>query len=206
MPKVTDEHRERRRQQILDAARECFIRKGFHQTSMADVFEGCGLSSGAVYGYFRSKDEIIAAIADEVLRQVQAIIDPAVTKDPTPAMDELMNSILKGVDGQGFDVKFAYLAPQVWAEASRNDALGDVVRVEYERVRAMLAGVVTRQQEAGLLSADVAADKVAKVIFGAVLGYIIQRLMMGDVDPDTYAEGLAGLLASTESPGSDRVG
>jgi AcrR family transcriptional regulator len=49
MPKVSQEHLERRRQQILEAATECFARQGFRGTSMQDIFDASGLSAGAVY-------------------------------------------------------------------------------------------------------------------------------------------------------------
>ncbi|WP_369028857.1 TetR/AcrR family transcriptional regulator, partial [Nocardia farcinica] len=63
MPRVSEEHLERRRQQILVAAQRCFSRKGFYNTSMQDVFAESGLSAGAVYRYFKSKDELVAALA-----------------------------------------------------------------------------------------------------------------------------------------------
>jgi AcrR family transcriptional regulator len=198
MPKVTDEHKVRRRQQILDAARECFVRKGFHQTSMADVFEASGLSSGAVYGYFRSKDEIIAAIANEVLTRVDRIVSPAFNSDPVPTLNGLMRQMLETAEGIGFDDnEFARLAPQVWAEASRNATLGDPVRVEYRRLRGSMADVIQRQQNAGMISPEVSPEKVAMVVFGALLGYIVQKLVLGDIDPESYAQGLADLIGAS---------
>jgi hypothetical protein len=47
MPKVSKEHLERRRQQILEAATECFARQGLHGTSMQDIFDASGLSAGS---------------------------------------------------------------------------------------------------------------------------------------------------------------
>jgi len=61
VPKVSEEHADARRQQIIDAAYRCFARKGFHQATMRDIYEEAGLSPGAVYHYFDSKDEIIRA-------------------------------------------------------------------------------------------------------------------------------------------------
>ena len=64
MPKVAKEHGEARRRQIVDAAYRCFARRGFHQTTMRDIYQEAGLSPGAVYHYFASKDEIIQASFD----------------------------------------------------------------------------------------------------------------------------------------------
>ena len=60
MPKVTEEHVEARRRQILSAALRCFAREGFHRTTMQDIFREADLSPGAVYSYFKGKDELIA--------------------------------------------------------------------------------------------------------------------------------------------------
>jgi len=62
MPRVSEDHLTARREQILAAARRCFLRKGVHNTSMQDLIGEAGMSVGAVYRYFRSKDEIINAI------------------------------------------------------------------------------------------------------------------------------------------------
>ena len=68
MPRVTDEHRAARREQILSAAIACVAEEGFHKTTMAHVIQRSGLSAGAVYGYFRGKDEIIGAMRGAKLR------------------------------------------------------------------------------------------------------------------------------------------
>ena len=56
MPKVSQEYSEARRRQIIDAAYQCFARKGFHQTTMRDIYAEAKLSAGSVYHYFDSKE------------------------------------------------------------------------------------------------------------------------------------------------------
>src|SRR5947199_7682663 len=65
MPKVSEEHLDRRRRQVVDAAVACFAREGFHRATMHDICREAGLSPGAVYRYFSGKQEIIEAIAAE---------------------------------------------------------------------------------------------------------------------------------------------
>ena len=90
MPKVSDEHRAARRKQIVDAGRHCVADQGFHKTTMSDVIRESGLSAGAVYGYFRSKDEILAAIADDALGNVDEIFG----KPPDPYDDRSLTLVL----------------------------------------------------------------------------------------------------------------
>jgi TetR/AcrR family transcriptional regulator, transcriptional repressor of aconitase len=65
VPKVSEEHLDARRRQIVDAAIVCFARDGFHRATMQDICREARLSPGAIYRYFSGKDEIVEAIADE---------------------------------------------------------------------------------------------------------------------------------------------
>lgn len=78
MPKVSAEHRAARRDEILDAARACFLRNGFHASTMQDVFAESGLSAGAVYLYFAGKEEIVRAIALEAVTEIGSTLGPLV--------------------------------------------------------------------------------------------------------------------------------
>jgi AcrR family transcriptional regulator len=194
MPRVSDEHRAQRRQQILDAARRCFIRDGFHQTSMVDIFTEAHLSAGAVYGYFKGKNDIIIAIADDVVGRIAEIIRPIIEQDPTPTVDVVVRAGLTEVESWAFDDDgAARLAPQVWAEAIRNPELAAVIQARYAEIGEALAGLAVKQQEAGRIAADANPRDVVPVIFGAIFGYILQRLLYGAVTPDSYADGLAAL-------------
>src|SRR5260370_28046419 len=77
MPKVTEAHLEARRQQILDAARTCFARKGFHQATMQELGLAAELSHGAIYRYFPGKDAIIEALCAEGLERMTAQVAAA---------------------------------------------------------------------------------------------------------------------------------
>jgi len=59
---------EERKEQILDAATEVFAQKGFDHARMDDIVEETGLSKGALYWYFKSKDDIIFGIMDRMFQ------------------------------------------------------------------------------------------------------------------------------------------
>jgi AcrR family transcriptional regulator len=60
-----------RRQDILDAALECFSTMGYEQTTLADIRERAGASTGSIYHHFGSKERIAAALYLDGLRQTQ---------------------------------------------------------------------------------------------------------------------------------------
>jgi AcrR family transcriptional regulator len=55
-----------RRKQIMDAALTCFTRKGYTNTTMDDIVAESGLSKGALYWYFKSKDDLFTEMVGSV--------------------------------------------------------------------------------------------------------------------------------------------
>jgi len=64
MPKLKPETLQKRRQHILDCAEQRFAEAGFHRTTMHDICDSAGISAGALYSHFRSKEDLIAGIAE----------------------------------------------------------------------------------------------------------------------------------------------
>ena len=93
MPRVGEEHRAQRRRAILDAAVACFDRRGLHGTTMQDIIAESGLSVGAIYTYYASKDAIIAAIASERHARERELLDAAIAADdPRAAMHAFVDT------------------------------------------------------------------------------------------------------------------
>ena len=79
---------EERKEQILEAATEVFIRAGFHKARMDDIAKQAGLSKGALYWYFDSKDAIIQAILDRMFGREYEKLAAFVEAD-IPAMEKM---------------------------------------------------------------------------------------------------------------------
>jgi AcrR family transcriptional regulator len=62
MPKVTQEHLDRRRDEILDGARRCFARFGYEGATVRLLEQEIGLSRGAIFNYFPNKWELFFAL------------------------------------------------------------------------------------------------------------------------------------------------
>ena len=77
MPRVSAAYLEERRAHVLASAARCFAREGFHRATMQDVVRESGLSPGALYRYFASKEELVAAIAEERHAAESAALDAA---------------------------------------------------------------------------------------------------------------------------------
>ncbi len=68
-PRVSEAHKESRREQILEAAGRCFARRGYAATTMQEILREAKLSAGAVYSYYKSKADIYMALMERNLEQ-----------------------------------------------------------------------------------------------------------------------------------------
>lgn len=179
MPKVSAEYRAGRREHILQAARQCFMRNGFHATSMQDIFAEAGLSAGAVYRYFASKDEMIAAIAHDNMQEVMAMVRSVAAQGPAASVGEVVAGVLELVAAKHSEDGLGGLAIQVWSEALRNPTLAAELDGLIRRTRADLAAVVRQAQASGSLPPDLPAEAVAATLFAILPGYILQLALLG---------------------------
>jgi AcrR family transcriptional regulator len=74
-----------RRTQILQAARVCFIRRGYAETRVDDIAEEAGLSKGGIYFHFKSKRAILDALYADQQRQTRELLDLNLQLEGSPA-------------------------------------------------------------------------------------------------------------------------
>jgi AcrR family transcriptional regulator len=192
VPRVTEDHLSARREQILVAARACFLRNGLHTTSMQDLIREAGLSVGAVYRYFKSKNEIISAIAESVVTGLVTQLERVAAKD-LPLV-EAMGGILEVLETQlGPDGAFP-LAVQIWAESTLDPAIRSIVQERYRGIRDVLQTVTEQAVRRGELPADADVGAVTSVLFSLIPGYALQRMILGGPDRETYLTGIRTLL------------
>lgn len=169
---------------------------GYHKMTMADVIAESGLSAGAVYGYFRSKQDLIVAIALTVSSLARQAVTSAAALDPMPAapevLRELTQSLVSRIEESRIDL--TRVAVNTWAESIRQPEVHDIVRTEFTGVRRDFVALLERVRDAGHLHPDADIESAAKAMFGLLPGFILQRLVIGDVDPDSYSAGLAALI------------
>lgn len=196
MPRVSEAHRSARRQQILEAAWRCFARQGFHATSMQDVFAASGLSAGAVYRYFPSKKALVEATAQSVIGSLDEFFDELRAKPSAPPLPELVRALTEHVEqlaGSG-EVDITRVAVNVWAEALREPDIGEIAAGTLRQLRERFTEVARTWRETGSLPADADPEHVAQVLYGIAVGFLVQRLLVGDVEPETYSAAVRALI------------
>ena len=194
MPKVTPAHREGRRQQILTAAQACFAREGFHRTSMQDIQREAGLSPGLTYLYFASKDDIIAAVADERNTREWALIELARGQgDGLSALRALEQGFFGALEAPE-ERTSRRVGVQVWAEALRNPRILEIVRRGVDEPRALLTRLLLEAQERNQLPVSVNPDALARVLIALFQGFVLQQAWDDEVDAAAYASAMESII------------
>jgi AcrR family transcriptional regulator len=176
MPKVDQEHLDARRKQIVDAARTRFTAHGFAGTSMADLVAESGLSTGAIYRYFKGKDEIVIAVCEEGSEAF-----------PTALTIEAVTDFLEHVRALARDEGHARLTAQIYAEAAVSPALAKVVRRQLDRLRSAVVELIPGRR-------GDEAEATAEAFVALSSGYAQQLAVRGDLDPAPFARALIAIV------------
>jgi len=116
---------ERRRQQILAAAAECFCRRGFHAASMAEISKAAGMSVGHIYHYFENKEAIISAMVE--LKAQELVAKMEAMREQQDLLQAMVDRVDEGL-AKNSDAAHAAMKIEVLAEATRNDGILATVR------------------------------------------------------------------------------
>jgi AcrR family transcriptional regulator len=184
MPRIEPARKAERRAQILDAARRCFARRGFHRTTLQDVFAESGLSAGCVYNYFKSKEELIRAIADERHASERRVLSRgAAREDPVEGLRAVVARFVDDYLRPRAPEK-RLIALQTWAEATRDAQILAVVREGLDVPRREIEALIRRGKAAKAIARDVDPDATARTMIAMFHGFVLQRLWDPKLDLD----------------------
>jgi AcrR family transcriptional regulator len=198
MPKISDDQRQARRDQILSAAWKCFSRRGIHATSMEEIIREANLSAGAVYLYYKGKDELILAAISIYIQELRALLLPLLLREepfsPAAFVRELTKSIVSHTQRNDLDLNVVAL--MVWSEAQSNSRAKELLAAAQLKYRDELTAVVRKWQKRGDIAPGGKPTSIGRAMLSFFLGFIVQSAMLGQIDPDTAAKGIEGLISN----------
>jgi len=203
MVKFTDAQKEARRREILAAAQRCFSRNGFHTTTTADIVREAGVSQGTFYLYFKTKDDVIAALADDE-SQSDAMINAmaAAESDPVAGLTVLFNRHGQTLaNPQHADEHRVTI--QGWAEALRDDAIRKRVIANTLRVEREIARLIARGQKSGRFRADAEPHGVARALVALFRGLTLHSTWEGAFDSKLTAKTIEDMVRGVLLPAGD---
>jgi AcrR family transcriptional regulator len=165
MPRVI-KHPDIRRAELLDRASGLFLRRGYDNVSLNDLIADAGVSKGAFYHWFPSKDALIAALAERSAREAFTVIEVALAQCEDNALDRL-NGVLQA----GFDVNMNQGGPEQLAamfsllRPENAQLYGRIVAVEEKLFRPLLTRLISDGVDEGIFD-TFDPEGIADMIYG----------------------------------------
>lgn len=198
MPKISEEKKSARRTQILDAAWTCFQRGGIQGTTMDDIIRQSGLSAGAVYSYFKNKDDLIVSAVTTSMTGLAEVLAPLLAAEKLLPPARLLEAITTSISGftahDGFDLK--RIAILGWGEAQRNAHVNTALRNSYAVFREHLTQAARIWKQRGEIDSNADPADVAKTVLAAALGFVAQSAILGEIEPAMLERGLTAFRIS----------
>jgi TetR/AcrR family transcriptional repressor of uid operon len=168
-----------RRAEILVAAQRCFVRSGFHGASMQDICAEAGMSPGNLYRYFRSKEALMAGIAERDRAEVGQSFAEA-------DLSHGLFAVLEGMAHHHFAVRpteQVLLCTEVMAEARRNPEIARISRSFDADVKKWILELFHAAVERGDVPKDVDLEAAVTMLMIIADGVWWRRALDPDFDP-----------------------
>lgn len=196
IPRPTKELRDKiRRDQIIEAARRCVVRHGFHAASMAEIAAAARMSVGQIYRYFPNKEAIVHAIVERIVeQQLRWMVRSKVLHD-LPM--QLSRRFLFGGEEENRDDHVLML--EVTAEATRNPRVATILREADRRLRLQtLAAIRNDYPHFTEAQASARFQFFSALSEGSTLRRVTERRGEGESDAvaELYRDVIAGVLSS----------
>ncbi|MFT6956227.1 MAG: TetR/AcrR family transcriptional repressor of uid operon [Halieaceae bacterium] len=166
--KKNEELHEARQQQILNAAKSCFVKRGFHATSMRQILEASGMSAGGAYNYFASKDDIVLGLVAQERSDIDYLVNQLEKQEnPSIAVAQLVHDTIAHT---GADA--AALAAEIYAESLKNPAVRVMAQANSDLLKEALIVTISKGIKNGTINGRYSPADAAEWLLALIEGYI----------------------------------
>lgn len=193
MPRIKDPHlHHQRREEILSAAARVFKAKGFHAARTEDICAEAGLGAGTVFRHFKTKQEMITAIARSEFDSYRKDLELLVSKD---GLEWLGNLTEEGIEVLMRPTVFD-LGADSWLELARNPASRLQLLKFDGHLRATLTRELVSGQKAGWVRPQLNASGAANILLSIISGLNFDAEIGARIDHAATAHALADLVTN----------
>lgn len=181
-----------RADRILDAAELCFVRAGFHRTTMQDVAAEAGMSAGNLYRYFPSKDALVAGLAERDRTAMAQDFDVLASADDVMAA-------LRALGHKHFHEEpraKAILVLQIWAEATRDATFAEVAGAFESEAVGRMTAVFAQARAAGRIDPSLDPHDVAVLVSTLANGLFVRRAIVPDFDASREVDNVLAVIGA----------
>jgi AcrR family transcriptional regulator len=179
--------RERTRAALLEAARALVREEGYERTTLAKVAQRAGMTTGAIYGNFRNRDELFIALGETYWAPVAPVIKPGATF--AEAMRAFAKATIAAVDER--------------APAAIGRLTGVAYALQNEDLRSRVVDVTRSSYEFGVewlrrfdpAELPMPPKQLVRVLHALIEGLVMQRILTPELCPDEVFYSAFGALA-----------
>lgn len=169
---TNQERRDGTRTRILASARDRFTSAGFDATSVADICAASGVSKGAFYHHFPSKQAVFVALLERWIAELDESVQSAAARnEPVPRRLENLAGLVGQVSELGSGQIPMFL--EFWRQASKDPDVWRLTIDPYRRFREAFAALIQEGIEEGSLR-PVDPDAAALVLVSTGVGLVLQ--------------------------------
>ena len=195
-PKVPKAYLTARRTEIMDAAVKCFMEKGFHNTTMQDIYDATKLSPGAVYNYFSSKEDIVVSALNEFRNWSISSLTPLLSEKQHESLVKYIEFWIsyakQDISRERLSVTLGY-----YSEAPRKNNIREAILKSQDASHDKVMEIVKNNQRTGKINPKLDPLSVARVMGSLVFGSAIHKMLDQQVDLDAYSQVCEAMINGT---------
>lgn len=172
------EKTEQRKKQIVEATFKCIAEKGYENVTMKAISEYAQLSKGAIAHYFKSKEDILIAVLDQLDKKLFAIVDEKV-KNTTVSEDHLRYRLSGSFELARDDPTLIYVLMDFLSLGIKRPDFRRIITKFFSKYRYLSSAGVGPGLEAGIYR-DVEPAKIGSIVVALILGLNIQWILDGE--------------------------
>jgi AcrR family transcriptional regulator len=184
MPRVSAQYEQAQQKRIIDGAALVFADHGYRSTSMDQIGKALQLSKGAIYLYFKSKDELFTSVLATIYERRFALLSSAYQPDdPIPVRFEKILDRLGGLLSRD-DYVFMRLTLEGFLESEHIPGLQAIKTDSHQHFYDLLYGLLQAGQLSGEINPDLNLDSLVAALMAVTDGLMLHSLVQGwGIDP-----------------------
>jgi AcrR family transcriptional regulator len=165
---------------ILESAYQLFSRNGYEATSVADICQSAGVSKGALYHHFPTKQAIFLELMESWLTGLDAGFQAVRLETQNVPQAILKMANLAGQVVQSTDTKLSIIL-EFWTQASRDPSIWNTAIAPYRRYQEYFTALIQEGINEGSFSSDIDPHAAARALVSLAVGLLMQAVF----DPQT---------------------
>jgi AcrR family transcriptional regulator len=164
---------------ILRAAGECFSKDGFDGTTMDVIAKNAGVSKGALYWYFKNKEELFVKLKEQNVTQVLQTLERLFASVGTFDSKLIKSSELYFSPLTPEHRRTARLNMEFWAASPKISGLERVLNEQYKRLQTFLQSAINEAVKKGEIRKDVDPESLSTILLAALDGLELHWTILG---------------------------